>query len=88
MALGEKVDCIHLLEVNGTSTHMKPGGSFVDDTMRGVASDDMHADPTLSCIDNLTPEEDLHVVRMEEIIQFFLDYLQVTGGDIAPDKCA
>jgi hypothetical protein len=24
---------------------------------------------------------------MEEIIQFFLDLLQVTGGDLAPDKC-
>jgi hypothetical protein len=25
---------------------------------------------------------------MEEIIQFFLDLLQVTGGDLAPEKCA
>jgi hypothetical protein len=25
---------------------------------------------------------------MEEIIQFFLDLLQVTGGDLAPKKCA
>jgi hypothetical protein len=24
---------------------------------------------------------------MEEIIQFFLDLLQVTGGDLAPEKC-
>jgi hypothetical protein len=24
---------------------------------------------------------------MEEIIQLFLDLLQVTGGDLAPDKC-
>jgi hypothetical protein len=24
---------------------------------------------------------------MEEIIQFFLDLLQATGGDLAPDKC-
>jgi hypothetical protein len=25
---------------------------------------------------------------MEAIIQFFLDLLQVTGGDLAPEKCA
>jgi hypothetical protein len=25
---------------------------------------------------------------MEEIIQFFLDLLQMTGGDLAPIKCA
>jgi hypothetical protein len=24
---------------------------------------------------------------MEEIIQFFLDLLQVTGGDLPPEKC-
>jgi hypothetical protein len=24
---------------------------------------------------------------MEDIIQFFLDLLQVTGGDLAPEKC-
>jgi hypothetical protein len=27
------------------------------------------------------------VKRMEDIIQFFLDLLQVTGGDLAPEKC-
>jgi hypothetical protein len=25
---------------------------------------------------------------MEEIMQYFLDLLQVTGGDLAPEKCA
>jgi hypothetical protein len=24
---------------------------------------------------------------MEKIIQFFLDLIQVTGGDLAPEKC-
>jgi hypothetical protein len=27
------------------------------------------------------------VKRMEDIIQFFLDLLQVMGGDLAPEKC-
>jgi hypothetical protein len=31
-------------------------------------------------------EEDL-VEKMQVVIQFFLDLLQVTGGDLAPDKC-
>jgi hypothetical protein len=25
---------------------------------------------------------------MEDIMQYFLDLLQVTGGDLAPEKCA
>jgi hypothetical protein len=35
----------------------------------------------------LTSEEEAMVKRMEYIIQFFLDLLKVTGGDLAPEKC-
>jgi hypothetical protein len=28
------------------------------------------------------------IEHMEEIMQYFLDLLQVTGGDLAPEKCA
>jgi hypothetical protein len=28
------------------------------------------------------------VTRMQDIVQFFLDILQVTGGDLVSDKCA
>jgi hypothetical protein len=35
----------------------------------------------------LTSSEETLIDKMEEIIQFFLDLLQVTGGDLAPEKC-
>jgi hypothetical protein len=31
-------------------------------------------------------EEEL-IAKIQDIIQFFLDVLQVTGGDLAPEKC-
>jgi hypothetical protein len=76
MALGEEFDCISLVSVDGITTDTRPGDSFVDDTTTG-ATDDNH---------NLEP--DSLVARMEVIIQLFLDLLQVTGGDLAPEKCA
>jgi hypothetical protein len=35
----------------------------------------------------LTSSEETLIAKMEEIIQFFLYLLQVTGGDLAPEKC-
>jgi hypothetical protein len=35
----------------------------------------------------LTADEDDLVEQIQVVIQFFLDLLQVTGGDLAPDKC-
>jgi hypothetical protein len=31
--------------------------------------------------------EEERIANMQDIIQFFLDVLQVTGGDLAPAKC-
>jgi hypothetical protein len=45
-------------------------------------------EPIPSSVRGLTKEEESVVARVEEIIQFFLDLLQVTGGDLAPEKCA
>jgi hypothetical protein len=36
----------------------------------------------------LTWSEEELVAKMQDIIQLFLDVLQVTGGDLAPAKCA
>jgi hypothetical protein len=64
--------------------HVPPGDAFLDDTTTGVANDDT----TMESVDvevtelNLI-EEDL-IGKMQMIIHFFLDLLQVTGGDIAP----
>jgi hypothetical protein len=32
-------------------------------------------------------EEEL-IDHMEEMMQYFIDLLQVTGGDLGPEKCA
>jgi hypothetical protein len=60
----------------------------VDDTTTGAKDDNHNLDPIPSTVRGLTQEEDSLVARMEVIIQFFLDLLQVTGGDLAPEKCA
>jgi hypothetical protein len=86
-ALGEEFDCISLVYVDGVTTDTRPGDSFVDNTTT-VATDDNHnLEPISSTFRGLTQEEDSLVARMEEIIQFFLDLLQVTGGNLAPEKC-
>jgi hypothetical protein len=60
----------------------------VDDTTTGATDDNHNLDPISSTFRGLTEEEDSLVTRMEVIIQFVLDLLQVTGGDLAPEKCA
>jgi hypothetical protein len=65
-----------------------PGDSFVDDTTTGATDDNRHLKPIPSSVSEFTQEEEGIVARLEEIIQFFLDLLQVTGGDLVPEKCA
>jgi hypothetical protein len=60
----------------------------VDGTTTGETDDNHSLDPIPSTARGLTQEEDSLVERMEVIIQFFLDLLQVTGGNLAPEKCA
>jgi hypothetical protein len=87
-ALGEEFDCISLVSVDGRTTDTRPGDSLVDDTTTGAIDDNHNLDPISSTDRGLTEEEDSLVARMEVIIQFFLDLLQVTGGDLAPENCA
>jgi hypothetical protein len=86
--LGEEFDCISLVSVNGRTTDTRPGDSFVDDTTTGATDDNHNIDPIPSTVRGLTQEEDSLVAQMEVIIQFFLDLLQATGGDLATEKCA
>jgi hypothetical protein len=58
----------------------------VDDTTTGTTDDDVTKDPVPIDENELTSDEEAMVKRMEDIIQFFLDLLQVTGGDLAPEK--
>jgi hypothetical protein len=79
-ALEEKCDCIRLVAFDGLEEHIRPGYSFVDDTTCGVTDDNVDMEPVPASVTNLTDGEEALVGRMEKIIQFFLDLLQVTGG--------
>jgi hypothetical protein len=68
------------------TTDTRPGGSLVDDRTTGTTDNNNNIEPIPSSVTELTQEEDGLVTRMEEIIQFFLDLLQVTGGDLAPEN--
>jgi hypothetical protein len=86
-ALGEKFTCIRLVAVDGVEEHIRPGDSFVNDTTTGSTNDDPELEPVPTEQAELTTSEESIVAKMEEIIQYFLDLLQVTGGDLAPEKC-
>jgi hypothetical protein len=86
-ALGETFECITLVSVDKSNTSTRPGGSFIDDTTTGVTSDDTNREPVPIEETELTAYEEQLVEQMQAVIQFFLDLLQVTGGDLAPEKC-
>jgi hypothetical protein len=86
-ALEDKYDCITLVSVAKATTSTRLGDSFVDDTTPGTTDDDVTKEPVSIEKKELTSEEEPTVKRMEYIIQFFFDLLQVAGGDLAPEKC-
>jgi hypothetical protein len=86
-ALEEKYECITLVSVDKPKISKQPGDSFVDDTPTGTADDDVMKDPVPIEEKELKSDEEAMVKRMEDIIKFFLDLLQVTSGDLAPEKC-
>jgi hypothetical protein len=59
----------------------------VDDTTTGTTDNDVTKDTFPIEEKELTSDKEAMVKRMEYIIHFFLDLLQVTGGDLAPEKC-
>jgi hypothetical protein len=87
MALGEKFDCIKLVDINGTK-HTRPGYSFWDNTTNGGKHDDVLGEPIDMSEQELKEEEEKLVAKIEEIVKNFLDFLHVTGCDLAPEKCA
>jgi hypothetical protein len=86
-ALGEKITCIRLVAIDGVEEHIRPGDSFVDDTTTGNTNDDPGLEPVSTDQAELTTSKETHIAKMEELIHFFLDLLQKTGGDLATDKC-
>jgi hypothetical protein len=85
-ALEEKYECITLVSVDKSTISTRPGDSFVDDTTTGTTDDNVTKDPVPIEDKELTSDEESMVKRMEDIIQFFLDLLQATGVDLAPEK--
>jgi hypothetical protein len=85
-ALGVKFDCIKLVLVDNSMTKTRPGDSFVDDTTTGVISYNTARDPVPTEVTDLTADEDEPIDQIQVVSQFFLDLLQVTGGDLAPEK--
>jgi hypothetical protein len=86
-ALGEEFECIRLVSVDGKIEHKRPGDSFVDETRTGTTNDDTTMEPVPVEEDVLAWSEEELIAKMQDIIQFFLDVMQVTGGDLAPAKC-
>jgi hypothetical protein len=86
-ALGEKFDCIKLVSVDNRTTNTRPGDSFFNDTTTGVTSHDTAREPVPFEETDLTVDEVELIDQMQVVVQFFLDLLQVTGGDLAPEKC-
>jgi hypothetical protein len=74
--------------VDGKVEHKRPGDSFVDDTTRGTTNDNTTMEPVPVEEEELMWSEEELLAKMQDIIQLFLDVLQVTGGDLAPGKCA
>jgi hypothetical protein len=86
-ALEDKYNFITLVSVDTSITVKRSGGYFVDDTTMGATDDNITKEPIPIGENELTEDEEAMVKRMEDIIQFFLDLLQVTGGDLSPEKC-
>jgi hypothetical protein len=84
--LGDKFDCIRLIAVDGVEEHVRPGDAFVDNTATGVTNDETTIEPVDTEVTALTLSEEELVGKMQTIIQFFLDLIQVTVGDLAPEK--
>jgi hypothetical protein len=72
--------------VDNSKTNTRPGDSFVNDTTTGVISDDTARGPVSIDLTDLTADVAELINQMQVVIQFFLDLLQVTGGDLAPEK--
>jgi hypothetical protein len=85
--LGEKFTCVRIVVIDSVEEQSRPGDSFVDDTTTGTITDDPWLEPVSTDQAELITSKEVCITKLEEIIQFFLDLLQVTGGYLAPEKC-
>jgi hypothetical protein len=80
-------ECIRPVSVDGVAEHASPGDSFIVNTTAGVTNDDTTMDPLPVEVLDFTQSEEELIEKMQNIIQFFLDLLEVTGGDLAQENC-
>jgi hypothetical protein len=83
-ALGENFTCIRLVVIDSEEEHIRPGNTFVDDIMTGSTKDNSELELVSDDISDLTSSKEMLIAKMKDIIVFFLDLLQVTGGDLIP----
>jgi hypothetical protein len=76
--LGEKLTCIRLVVIDVEEEHIRLGDSFLDNTTMGTTNDESEFEKVSHVISDLTSSEETLIAKMKEIIQFFLDLLQVT----------
>jgi hypothetical protein len=84
--LGDKFDCIILISVDGVEEHVCPGDACMYNTTTGVTNDDTTIEPVDAEVTALTLSKEEQIGKMQTI-KFFLDLIQVTGGDLSPEKC-
>jgi hypothetical protein len=70
--------------VDGIEEYIRLGESFINNTTCGAMKNDPDIEPTGVEVEQLTEREDKMATRMQDIIQLFLDILQVTGGYLEP----
>jgi hypothetical protein len=76
-----------IYSVSSNIIHKCIGEGQIDDTGL-VVSSQSSTEITPTRTKRFTKDEDLLFARMQKIIQFFLELLQVSGGDLNISKCA
>jgi hypothetical protein len=78
---------IILVSVSGTIQHKRAGEGLIEDT--GLAySAQSSTEISSTTIKDFSPDESILFEKMQNMLQFFLELLQVEGGDINISKCA
>jgi hypothetical protein len=76
-----------MFSVSNKIVHNHIGEGLIDDT--GVmVSAQSSTEITSTRVKYFTPDEDVLFSRMKKMIQFFLELIQVAGGDLNISKCA
>jgi hypothetical protein len=78
---------IILVSVSGMIQHKRIGESLIYDTVL-AASAQSSKETTPSRHKQFSPDESALFIKMQKILQCFLELLQVAGGDLNIAKCA